>query len=326
MLPSNAFSDSGIQVSRIGFGAMGLNGSFGALEEKEYIEALLRSFELGVTFVDTARAYGTSEETIGKALKEWKGPRPFIATKVKPSGKGGWGSPIPVTEAFPPGSMRQSVEASLQALQVEALDLIQMHQYWGTWDDESYWLEELIRLKEEGLVRHIGVSIPDHRHDMALSLVRSGHIQSVQTILNLFDPLALDNLAPLCEKHGVALIARCVLDEGGLTGLLREDTIFGERDFRNGYFDAGPRTEYIARVEKLKEYVPAYASSLTALAIKYALHHPAVTTAIISMQIKSYAEQNIAALREERLPEDVFDQLFKQHRWIRNFYQKKYWR
>ncbi|WNR42977.1 aldo/keto reductase [Paenibacillus roseipurpureus] len=326
MLPSNSFGKSNISISRLGYGAMGLSGSFGSMEESEFIQSIHRSLELGVNFIDTARAYGPSEETIGKALKTWDGPQPFIATKVKPCGKGGWGSPIPVIEAYPPGSIQASVDASLQALGVEALDLIQMHQYWSAWDDEPYWLEEMVKLKEAGKVKYIGISIPDHRHDMALSLVKSGKIDSVQSILNIFDPIALDNLVPLCEKHGVAFIARCVLDEGGLTGLLSSDTTFTERDFRNGYFDAGPRSEYIARVERLRSFIPQYASSLAALAIKYALHAPGVTTSIISMHIKEYAEQNAAALQEDPLPDEVVDELYKRHRWIRNFYERKYWK
>jgi aryl-alcohol dehydrogenase-like predicted oxidoreductase len=306
-MQQNKFGSNGPIVSRLGYGAMGLAGSFGSYDEKEYIRSIHSALDLGVNFIDTARAYGQSERIIGEALKHWSGSRPYVATKVKPCGKGGWGSPIAVEDAFPRGQVRESVEASLMELQLDTLDLVQMHQYWPAWDDSPYWLEELVRLKEDGKVRQIGISIPDHRHDTALSLVRTGQIDSVQSILNIFDPIALDSLIPLCEKQGVAFIARCVLDEGGLTGFLAEYSTFDEGDFRNGYFDAGPRSEYIARVEQLKAFVPEHASSLAALAIKFALHHKGVSTAIISMPIQQYAEQNAAVLQEAALPDEVFD-------------------
>lgn len=181
----NSFASSADQVSRVGFGAMGLGGSFGQFDERELIHSVLHSLEKGVTFIDTARAYGNSETLVGKALKEWKGERPFIASKVQSLGPGsiGWGMPIPIESAYPQGWIKESTEISLRELGVESIDLIQTHQYWPQWDKKDYWMEELIKLKEEGKVRYIGISIPDQRHDIALSIVESGRIDSVQTVL-----------------------------------------------------------------------------------------------------------------------------------------------
>ena len=92
-------------------------------------------------------------------------------------------------------------------------------------------MEELLQLKQEGKIRGIGISLPDHRHDIAMPLIQSGQINSVQTVFNIFDPIALDCLVPICQND-VAVIARCILDEGGLTGFLKEDSEFEEGDFR----------------------------------------------------------------------------------------------
>lgn len=313
-----------VPVSRIGFGAFGLGGVFGAFDENEAIAALHLCWEQGVNFLDTARHYGKSEAIIGRALRGWKGAAPFIATKAETIGpKEQWGTPRPVDVCFPRGHITREAETSLRTLGVDAIDLFQMHLYWPNWGIEGYWLDELQALQAAGKVKTIGVSLPDQRHDVALPLVMSGRIQSVQTVFNIFDPLPLDCLIPLCQKHQVAVIARCVLDEGGLTGTLRADTVFKEGDYRAKYFDLGPRETYIAKVDALRKFIPAHASSLAALALKFVLKHPGVTTAVSSMHLKPHAEENIRAADEPPLSDAVFEELFRYHRWIRNFYHPK---
>jgi methylglyoxal reductase len=323
----NAFGKLGNQVSRLGYGAMGLGGVFGKYEEKDLVRSVLHSLEQGVNLIDTAREYGQSERILGVALREWNGEKPFIASKIQPKDAKGWGGPVPVESSFPKGWIRESTEISLRELGVETIDLMQMHQYWPHWDRVDYWMDELLQLKQEGKIRGIGISIPDQRHDIALSLVQSGKIDSVQTVFHIFDPLPLDCLIPLCQENNVAVIARCILDEGGLTGFLKEDTQFEEGDFRKSYFDYLPRHLYIERVNRLWEaYVPKYANSLAELAIKFVLHHPGVTTAVSSMHVLQYADENITAVDREPLPDEVFVEIQRYHRWVRNFYESKYWR
>jgi aryl-alcohol dehydrogenase-like predicted oxidoreductase len=285
--------------------------------------------ENGINFIDTARAYGRSEEIIGKALKEWSGVKPFIATKALASSipgslpGAGFHFPMDVQAAYPLGSIRANVEQSLQEMDIDVIDLIQLHQYWPHWDSLDYWMEELLRLKEEGKVNFIGVSLPDHRHDHSISLVRAGVIDSVQTIINIFDSVALDCLVPICQENNVAVIARVILDEGGLTGFLKEDTLIAESDYRHNYFDCQPRYVYVDKVDRLRQYIPEYASSLTELAIKFVLQHPGVTVAISSMQVLEYAAENIAAAQKGRLPDDVFELIKIRERWIRHFYHAR---
>jgi aryl-alcohol dehydrogenase-like predicted oxidoreductase len=327
-MKTTVFGKTGKRVSRLGYGAMGLGGAFGAHDKQEMVNSVIRSLDQGVNFIDTARNYGDSEHILGIALRAWKGAKPFIASKIQSQGPGnlGWGQPIDVNIAFPRGWLRESTEISLKLLGVETIDLMQLHQYWPQWDEADYWIDELLQLKHEGKIGALGVSLPDHRHDIALPLIQSGKIDAIQTVVNIFDPLALDCLVPICQQHQVAVIARCILDEGGLTGFLREDTVFGDGDFRKSFFDYMPRHVYIDRVQKLKEaYVPKYASSLAELAIKFVLHHSGITTAISSMHIPQYADENIAAATAEPLPDEVFEQIRRHHRWVRNFFETKYW-
>ncbi|AFC28927.1 aldo/keto reductase [Paenibacillus mucilaginosus] len=314
------------KVSRVTYGSFGMAGVFGSYSKTDFIQSVLHALERGVNMIDTARGYGPAEQLIGQALKEWKGERPFIATKVQARGSvAGWGIPESVEHDFPPGAIKEDVEHSLRELGIDTIDLLQLHRYWPNWDYSDYWMEELERVKEEGKVRFVGVSIPDQRHDIALPLVRSGKIDSIQTVFNIFDPLPLDCLIPECQKHDVAVIARCVLDEGGLTGFLTQDTTFADGDYRKSFFGSVPREMYIERVDRLRSFIPQYAASLAELAIRFVLQHPAVTTAAISMHVPQYTEENIAAADRDPLPPAVFEELRKHHRWVRNFYDNKFW-
>jgi methylglyoxal reductase len=324
------FSDyqlAGRPVSKLGFGAMGFAGWFGPQDDGDRIRALHQALDAGVTFVDTARAHGQSEALIGKALQAWSGETPIVATKVESLGpRRRWGMPVDVETVFPRGQVLASAERSLKELGVERLDLLQLHLWWPTWGTDGYWMDELQQLKIDGLVTHVGVSIPDHRSDMALGLVTSGLIDSVQTVVNIFDPLALDALAPLCRQHGVALIARCVLDEGGLTGAITETTVFPEKDYRHGYFDATvPRSVYLDKVDELRGFVPEYASSLAALALKSVTQAEGVTTALTSLHQPEHAAANIAAVDEPDLPDEIVDLRRTRHRFIKNFNHATHW-
>jgi aryl-alcohol dehydrogenase-like predicted oxidoreductase len=209
-------------------------------------------------------------------------------------------------------------------LGIETIDLMQTHQFWPQWDRSDFWMEELIRLKEEGKIRYIGISIPDQRHDIALPIILSGKIDSIQTVFNIFDPLPLDCVIPFCYEQGIAVIARCILDEGGLTGFLKEDTVFEPNDYRNSYFNYGSRKQYMERVDRLRKFIPQHADSLAELAIKFVLKHPGVTVALSSMHIPKYANENIAAVDKAPLSDEVFEEIFQHHRWVRNFYETKF--
>lgn len=323
-MQSSLFPKTKRQVSKLGFGAFGLKGVFGSFDESEAIGTMQYCWDQGVNFLDTARHYGESETIVGKALKSWSGDAPFIATKAECIGPvKQWGIPQDVEACFPKGHITREAEISLRELGIECIDLFQMHLYWPNWGVEGHWLDELNALQEQGKVGAIGVSMPDQRHDAALPLVMSGRIQSVQAVFNIFDPTPLDCLIPICAENEVAVLARCVLDEGGLTGFLSKDTQFAADDFRADYFDQGPRSLYLKKVEALRKFLPEHAGSLAALALKFVTKHPGVTTALSSMNIREHAEMNVAAMKEESLSSEAFAEIRYYHRWIHNFYSSK---
>ena len=315
----------GRPVARLGYGGWGVTGAFGAIDRRTAIRSVLTYLEEGGDLIDTARAYGESEAIIGEALREWSGEPPVVATKILTHGpRTGWGLPLPIETIFPRGSIRASLEHSLRELGREAVDLVQLHLYWPTWGVDGYWLDELRELQQQGKAVAIGVSVPDYRHDLALELVASGAVDSVQTVVNIFDPRALDCLAPRAAEHGVALIARGVLDESGLAGCVEETTEFAVGDFRREFFEPRARREYVARVDELRRHVPAVAPSLAALAIGFVLAQPLVTSAIVSMQTEELVRMNMALLRAQPFPQDVLDVLGTRYRWSRNFFERLY--
>ena len=321
------FPKSENQLSKLGFGAMGLAGWFEKVSETDMQRTLLNALEQGVNFIDTARAYGDSERIIGQALRQWTGERPFIASKIESLGSDNtrWAIPRPVETTFPEGHIKKCAETSLKTLGIEQIDLMQLHLYWPNWGTSGYWLDDLLALKEEGKVRYVGVSNPDCRCDTVLPLVQTGLIDSVQTIFNIFDPTPLDCLVPIAQENNVAVLARCIMDEGGLSGFLTEDTEFDDSDFRQTFFNHVPPSFYMEKVDALRKFIPESASSLAALAIKFATHHPGITTALTSMHVPHLAEQNIAVMNEDGLTEEVFEELRRHHRWTRNFYADKCW-
>jgi aryl-alcohol dehydrogenase-like predicted oxidoreductase len=320
----NPFPSLGTPVSRLGYGAFGLGGVFGAFDKTEAIDAMHAAWDRGVNLIDTARHYGASESIIAEAMQSWRGPKPFIATKAECIGPlEQWGIPVSVERCFPRGHITREADISLKTLGVDSIDLFQMHLYWPNWGVEGYWLDELEALVKAGKVKAIGVSLPDQRGDIALPLVMSGRIHSIQTVFNLWDSTPLDCVIPVCAKYKVAVLARCALDEGGLSGTLKMDTEFGPKDFRAKYFDMGPRKTYLERVDALRKFIPEHAKSLAALAIKFVLKDPGVTSALISMHVKRFAEENMRALEEPPLSDEVFNDLRRHYRWIRNFYHPK---
>lgn len=316
----------GRDISPLTYGAWGLGGAFGPVDPQNGVRSILTYLELGGSAIDTARDYGDAEALVGRALRAWAGPEPFVATKVQSAGpRSRWGRPEPVDVVFPPGAVTMSVESSLLALGRERVDLVQLHLYWPTWGRAGYWLDELVALRERDVVGAIGVSLPDYRHDVGIPLVVSETIDSVQTIVNPFDPLALDCLVPLARERSIAVLARGVLDEGGLVDVHAATRAYGKSDIRSAFFTSGRHDEYVRRASALAARARDDAQSLAELALRFAITHSGVTTAIVSMHEEAHVVENMRAVNEGPLPAELFEELSTRHRWVRNFFEQLYW-
>lgn len=313
---------TGLRVSEIGFGAWGIGGSMwvGAKED-ESLRALHAAIDRGVTFIDTARGYGESERIVGQAVRDRAGETIHVATKVPPKNRI-WPAPdgVDPADTFPGTHIRASLETSLQASGLDAFDVLQFHVWSDEWVGRGDWLETIADLKQEGKIRFFGVSINDYQPENALALVRSGAVDTVQVIYNVFHQQPEEQLLPACQEHGVGVIVRVALDEGGLTGRITRDSVFPEGDWRNEYFGGDRRAQVEDHVTALVTDLGISTDQLPEHALRFVLSHPAVSTVIAGMRTVDHVERNVAVSDGQALPADVRAVLTR-HRWERDFYR-----
>lgn len=309
-------------MSEIGFGAWGIGGKqwLGG-SDGESLRALRRALELGVNFLDTALAYneGHSERLIAEAVRDAPG-RVWIATKVPPKNRVWPAQPgVGIHEVFPYGYIIESTETSLRNLRTETIDLQQLHVWNPEWIVEEDWRRAAEDLKAAGKIRHFGISINDHQPDSALGAVATGLVDTVQVIYNIFDQTPENNLFPACLKQDVGVLARVPLDEGALTGAIREHAEFAPGDFRASYFRGDRKRQVAERVAALEKDLADVAGTLADVALRFCLSHPAVSTVIPGMRKVANVEANSRVSAEGPLPNQVLARLRK-HAWTKNFY------
>ncbi|MCX6620079.1 MAG: aldo/keto reductase [Acidobacteria bacterium] len=311
-----------LEVSEIGFGAWGIGGALWTdSQDGESVAALRRAIELGVNFIDTALAYGDghSETLVGRIVKE-SGQPVYIATKVPPRNQL-WPAQlgIGIEDVFPYDYVMACTERSLRHLNVETIDLQQLHVWSPDWIERDEWRRALEDLKTQGKARFVGISINDHQPDTALDIINSGLIDTVQVIYNIFDQSPGTNLFPLCIEKNIGVLARVPLDEGGLTGTITEDTEFAPGDFRADYFRGGRKKQVVERIAAIRGDLAATPGTMAEIALRYCISDPAVSTVIPGMRKIRNVESSASVSDLGPLAGDIRKEL-KQHAWIRNFY------
>lgn len=309
-------------ISEIGYGAWGIGGKqwLGG-EDDESLTALRRSIELGLNFIDTALAYGEghSEQLVGQVVRSTQS-KVRVATKVPPKNQLWPARPgIGIEEVFPYDYIVGCTETSLKNLGLETIDLQQLHVWNPEWIDRDEWRRAFEDLKASGKVQAVGISINDHQPDSALEIVKTGLIDSVQVIYNIFDQSPERNLFPLTAQMGVGVLARVPLDEGALTGTITEASTFERGDFRGWYFRGNRKHEVVQHVEALKKDIQGVPGSLPEIALRFCLSNSAVTTVIPGMRRVRNVESNCAISDLGPLPGDVMSKLRK-HAWDKNYY------
>jgi len=287
---------TGIEVSEIGFGGWGIGGGWGRRDDKEAREALKRSLDLGVTFFDTALGYGDghSEQLIGQAVAGVR-DRVVIATKIPPKT---YRWPVlpheTVSDTFPADWIVECTERSLKNLGTDYIDVQQLHAWTPSYTQQLEWYEALTRLKEQGKIRAFGVSANDWDPYGPVDVAKSGLIDSVQVIYNIFEQRPAERLLPAALEHNVGIIVRVPFEEGLLTGKMGSDYVFEEGDWRAEWLTPERLEEAARRVEALKPFLAEDRPTLASLALKFCLSHPAVSTVIPGMRRVAHVEANCA--------------------------------
>jgi aryl-alcohol dehydrogenase-like predicted oxidoreductase len=311
------FGRKGWLVSEIGYGMWGM-GEWTGSDDAESLKSLQFAVENGCNFFDTAWAYGEghSEGLLGQIVRANRRERLYTATKIPPKNRQ-WPSrrEFSLDDCYPPDYIEEYVERSLQNLGLEQVDLIQFHTWEDGWLQDDRWANKLEALKRQGKIQAIGISINRWEPWNGVLAVRSGLIDAVQVIYNIFDQNPEDELFPACKEMEVAVIARVPFDEGTLTGNLTIESTWPEGDWRNSYFVPENLKSSVERAERLKPLVPE-GMTMTEMALRFILNNAAVSTIIPGMRRLGHVKSNLAASDAGPLPAELHRKL-KQHRWDR---------
>ena len=311
------FGRTGWKVSEIGYGMWGMGGWTGS-DDDESRQSLGEAVARGCNFFDTAWVYGLgrSERLLGEVRRTHPDAPMYIATKIPPKNMR-WPAlaEYPLHDVYPTDHIRESTEKSLENLGVETIDLQQFHVWSDAWADDDSWQRATRDLKDQRLVRAFGISVNRWEPSNVLGALRSGLVDSVQVIYNIFDQSPEDALLPYCEEHQIAIIARVPFDEGGLTGSLTPESHWPEGDWRNLYFTPERLKDTLARVERLRPLLPD-GMDLPELALRFILEHPAVSTVIPGMRRVSHVDRNLRVSDGDPLPARLRNAL-RAHRWDR---------
>ena len=222
---------------------------------------------------------------------------------------------VTAQQAYPGSHIRAETEALLARLGVERLALQQLHAWCPEWLHEGDWLETLARLREEGKVAGIGISLFDHDVDAGLEAVASGAVDCVQVMYNIFDQAAAASLLPSCARHDVGVIARSPLYFGVLAAAPGSFPSFPEGDWRREYFFAEHLEETRRRTELLRQETVAPGGAATATALRFSLSHPAVSTVAVGMRSRRQVEADLEALDQGPVDDETLGRL-RPHRWL----------
>jgi aryl-alcohol dehydrogenase-like predicted oxidoreductase len=281
-METKKLGNSDLNLTRIGFGAWAIGGgdwafAWGPQDDADSISAIERSLDLGINWIDTAAVYGLghSEEVVAKALKNTS-KKPYIFTKCGMV----WDDKREITRSLK--KIREEAEASLRRLQVDAIDLYQIH--WPVPDEE---IEEawstMADLQREGKVRWIGVSnfsVPQMERALKIA-----PITALQPPYSMINRTVEPEILPFCEKHGIGVINYAPMHSGLLTGAMTKERVaaFPENDFRRNAknYQEPLLSRNLAVADLLKTIGVRHGVSAGVIAIAWTLHNPAVTAAIV---------------------------------------------
>ena len=318
------FGRTGWEVSEIGYGMWGMAGWTNSNDD-ESLQSLQAAVDQGCNFFDTAYAYGNgrSENLLGQIVKANPAKRLYTATKIPPKNLKWPALPeYTLMDSYSPDHVEEYVHRSLENARLEQFDLIQFHTWSDEWMRDDRWFYRLDDMRSQKLINAIGISINRWEPWNGIRAVRSGQIDSVQVIYNIFDQNPEDELFPACREMDVAVIARVPFDEGTLTGTLTKDSTWPEGDWRNSYFvpeNLIPSVERADAVKKaLADWNREHSTNITMpeLALRFILGNEDVSTIIPGMRKLRHVESNIEASDKGPLPSELQEKM-RGFRWVR---------
>lgn len=304
MLGTRVLGRTGIEVSEVSVGTWAMGSEWGLSDDEASVRALHRALDLGCTLLDTAQAYGDhrSERLIARVFRE-RGSSVAVATKLPPKTRR-WAPPpgTPIAEVYPPEYILEGADLSLSHLGVDVIDVYQLHTWLEDWNETDEWFEAMDRLKRQGKIRAIGISVRDGKPGEANGSIVKGRVDTVQVVYNILFQAPRKELFPVARAHNVGILARVPLASGALTGKFRRDTVFPPGDWRAQAFAGDTLERLVAAVERVKAIVGTETPLLTR-ALQFILADPEVSTVITGVRTVKQAEENLTALAGPALTE-----------------------
>src|SRR5271170_1644293 len=308
---------TGFDVSEIGQGLWGVSGWSGS-EDAESLQAMQLSVDSGCNFFDTAWAYGDgkSDALLGQIIAANPGKRLYAASKIPPKNDKWPGTADDsYQDVFPASHVFEYARRIRKNLGTDSIDLLQLHVWHDDWTSDPEFAATVAKLKSDGLIRFFGLSLNRWEPDNGIRALRTGLVDAVQVIYNIFDQAPEDQLFPVCRELNIGVIARVPFDEGSLGGKLTLETTFPKNDWRAKYFGPANLEKTLARVDELKKIVPP-GMTLPEMSLRFILSNPDVGTTIIGMRKNAHVKENIATSDAGPLDGPLLQKL-KAHRWDR---------
>jgi len=308
---------TGIEASDLSYGLWGMSGWSGS-DDAGSLRSLQASIDLGCNFFDTAWAYGNgkSDGLLGETLARNKNKRLFSASKIPPMNDRWPAKPeYAYQDVFPHDHVLKYAKKIRESLGVDSIDVLQFHVWDDSWTDEPEFRKTVEELKSSKMIRWFGLSLNRWEPANGIAAIRTGLVDAVQVIYNIFDQAPEDELLPVCRELNIGVIARVPLDEGSLGGKMTLETSFPADDWRASYFGPENLKPTIERVEALKKIVPP-GMTLPEMSLRFILSNPDVSTTIIGMRNLNHVKENFAASDAGPLDKSLLTEL-KKHRWDR---------
>ncbi|GGD55638.1 aldo/keto reductase [Muriicola marianensis] len=311
------FGRTNWEVSEIGYGMWGM-GSWKESDDRLSARSLDLAVELGLNFFDTAWGYGEghSERLLGELLKRHPGKKLYTASKIPPKNFK-WPARPEYTfeDSYPTDHVMDYTHRTLKNLDVEQIDLMQFHTWDDTWAEREEWQRAVEELKTAGKVAAMGISMNRWEPENGIRALKTGLIDTVQVIYNIFDQAPEDELFPLCDEMDIGVIARVPFDEGTLTGNITKDTVFPKGDWRGTYFVPENLIPSAERADRLRPLVPQD-MTMAEMALRFILMNDQVDTVIPGMRKGEHVRSNIGTSDGRGLDETLYTAL-RAHRWDR---------
>lgn len=311
------FGRTNWQVSEVGYGMWGMAG-WTASDDEQSAKSLDLAVENGVNFFDTAWGYGEghSEELLGDLVRRHPSKKLYTASKIPPKNFQ-WPAKPKYTfeESYPVEHIMEYTHKTLKNLRMEQLDLMQFHTWDDGWSKREEWQRAVEDLKTSGKIAAMGISMNRWEPENGIIALKTGILDAVQVIYNIFDQAPVDTLFPLCAEMDIATIARVPFDEGTLTGTITKETTFPEGDWRGTYFVPENLNASVEHADALRPLIPE-GMSMAEMALRFILMNDDVSTTIPGMRKQRNVLANTATSDGKGLPDALYQEL-KNHRWDR---------